>query len=70
MLLKRIIKNCPHHLEQIKIEGLAIDSRRVKKNFIFFALKGSNLNGENYISEAIRKGAKIVICSKKSSLLT
>ena len=64
MLLKNLIKNSPQSLKKIKVKGLALNSKYVKKGFIFFAVKGNNSNGENYINEAIKNGANIIICSK------
>ena len=64
MLLKNLIKNCPQNLKNLKIKGLAQNSKDVKKGFIFFAIKGNKLNGEHYIDHAIKKGAVIIICSK------
>ena len=66
MLLKNLIKNPSKKIEKLNIKGLAINSKQVKKNFIFFALKGNNSDGENYIDEAIQNGAILIICSKKS----
>ena len=65
MLLKNLIKNSPQSLRKLKIKGLALNSRDVKKGFIFFAIKGKQSNGENYINEAIENGAIIIICSKR-----
>ena len=65
MLLKNLIKNSPKSLKKIEINGLALNSKDVKKGFIFFAVKGNKSNGENYINEAIKNGAIIVICSDK-----
>ena len=65
MLLKNLIKKTPDDLEEIKITGLALDSRNVKKGNLFFAFKGTELNGENFIDDAIKKGAKAIICNKK-----
>jgi murE/murF fusion protein len=62
MLLKKIIKNLPIDIRNINIKGLSLDSRQIKKNFLFFATKGKKLNGESYIAEAIRKGAKAIVC--------
>ena len=45
MLLKKLIKNIPKESYQIKIRGLATDSKKVKKGFIFFAIRGHKLNG-------------------------
>ena len=64
MLLKNLIKNSPQHLKKLKIKGLALNSKDVKKGFIFFAVKGNKFNGENYINRAIRNGAIVIICSK------
>ena len=66
MLLKNLINNPPKNFEKLNVKGLAINSKHVKKNFIFFALKGNNLNGENFINEAVKNGAALIICSKKS----
>ncbi len=64
MLLKNLIKNSPKNLKKLKIKGLALNSKKVKKGFIFFALKGNKSTGENYINQAIKNGAVIIICSK------
>ncbi len=65
MLLKNLIKNIPGNKNKIIISGLSTNSKKVKKNFIFFAIKGNKLNGEKFIEEAIKNGATVVICSKK-----
>ena len=65
MLLKKLINNIPAKREKIKISGLSINSKQIKKDYIFFAIKGHKLNGEKFINEAIKKGARVVICSKK-----
>ena len=64
MLLKKLIKNIPQEKKVINIKGISINSKNIKKDFIFFAIKGIKLNGENYIKEAIKKGATVVVCSK------
>ena len=45
--------------------GIAFDSSKVRKNDIFFAIKGKKFDGNNYIDSAIKKGAKIIISEKK-----
>ena len=70
MLLKKIIKNLPLNIQNIKIEGLSKDSRQVKKNYLFFAVKGAKFNGEKYILDAASKGAKVVICDQKCKIKT
>ena len=64
MLLKNLIKNISRNKKDIFISGLSINSKEVKKNYIFFAIKGNKINGENFIPEAIQKGASVIVCSK------
>jgi murE/murF fusion protein len=64
MLLKILIKNLPKEKKKIKVKGLALNSKNVKKDFIFFAIKGYKTNGEKFIKEAIKRGASVIICSK------
>jgi len=65
MLLKNLIKKIPKLYRGINIKDLSLDSRKVKKGDLFFAIKGRKLNGERFIKEAIIKGAKAIICSNK-----
>lgn len=46
----------------LKIAGLAFDSRAVKKNFLFIALKGEATDGHHFIMQAIEKGATAIVC--------
>ena len=62
MLLKKIIKNLSIDIGKINIKGLGLDSRLIKKNYLFFAVKGTESNGENYIFNAIKNGAIAVVC--------
>jgi len=62
MLLKKIIKNLSIDTKKINIEGLSLDSRKIKKNYLFFAIKGTKHNGRDYIFSAIKKGAGAVVC--------
>lgn len=43
------------------IKGLCADSRAVKKGDLFFAVKGERFNGNEFIHEAIKKGAVAVV---------
>ncbi len=65
MLLKNLIKDTSKDKKNIYVEGIAVNSNDVKKNYIFFAIKGKKNNGEHFIEEAIHKGASVIICSKK-----
>ena len=65
MLLKNLINDLPAIKKNIKITGLTANSKKTKKGFIFFAIRGNKENGEKFINEAVRKGASVIICSKK-----
>ena len=52
-----------------KATGLEIDSRKVKKGDLFCAIKGSNLDGHNYIKGAIKNGAAACLVSNNNTLL-
>lgn len=60
MLLNRIFKNAP----EIEIEQLSTDSRLPMKNAIFFCIAGLKFDGHDYIDEAIKNGAKVIVYSK------
>ena len=68
MLLKNLIKDIPKEKKYINISGLSTNSKEIKKNYIFFAIKGNKLNGENFIKDAIKNGASVVVCSKKCKI--
>tara|TARA_B100000900_G_scaffold415283_1_gene444580 strand:- start:3460 stop:6315 length:2856 start_codon:yes stop_codon:yes gene_type:complete len=61
MYLGNFIKNVSRKYYKINFSGLAFNSKKVKKNNIFFAFKGNKLDGNRYISEAIERGAKIIV---------
>lgn len=45
----------------INITGLSLDSREVKENHLFIAIKGETVNGIEFINNAIEKGAAAVL---------
>ncbi len=49
----------------IKIENISINSKEKSKNSIFIAVKGSKVDGHDFIDEAISNGNIAVICEKK-----
>lgn len=52
---------------EIEITGIASDSRRVEKGFLFAALKGSKDDGSRYLGDAIARGAAAVIVARGGS---
>jgi len=49
----------------LKSSGVSIDTRSIKQDAIFFALKGDNFNGNTYASKAIDEGALYSIIDEK-----
>ncbi|MDR2122801.1 MAG: UDP-N-acetylmuramoyl-L-alanyl-D-glutamate--2,6-diaminopimelate ligase [Flavobacteriaceae bacterium] len=45
-----------------RVTDLSFDSRTIKPGYVFFAVKGHDLDGHKYISGAIDKGASVIIC--------
>lgn len=43
------------------IKGVTCNSKKVKSNYIFVAIKGKNYNGQRYIKEALQNGACLII---------
>jgi len=45
----------------LKYPTITTDTRGIKKNALFFALKGANFNANEFAEEALRKGASYVV---------
>lgn len=45
----------------MEINGIFYDSKQLKPGGLFFAIKGTKLNGQNFIDEAIERGAVAVV---------
>ena len=65
MLLKDYIPRLNKKFSKISFSGISFKSKNVKKNNIFFAIKGSLSDGNNFIPTAIKKGSKIIVTEKK-----
>ena len=65
MLLKDYIK-VKKELGETNFSGISFDSSKIKKDYIFFAIKGDKFDGNDYVEKAIKKGAKIIITEKKN----
>jgi len=50
------------------VSGIYYDSRRVKANSIFVAIKGFNSDGHKFISEAINNGAIAIVIEDNNSI--
>ena len=48
----------------IMVDNLTDDSRNVKENGVFFAIKGITVDGNDYVESAIKNGASVIVTSK------
>jgi UDP-N-acetylmuramoyl-L-alanyl-D-glutamate--2,6-diaminopimelate ligase len=64
MQLKNLLKNIITINPQLdrEISGISADSRVIQSGFLFAAFPGVTTDGRNYITEAIKNGAIVVIC--------
>ncbi len=78
MKLKKLIENIEYlevagTLEQ-KVSGIEFDSRKIIKDSVFVAQRGVHVDGHEFISAAVKKGAGTVVCedipSEKSEGVT
>ena len=66
MKIKELIKSLDTvgshpDLDNFEVKGISCNSKTVKNNFVFVAVKGSKEDGSKYIDEAIASGARAVI---------
>ena len=64
MYLGNFIKKLDKKYLKTYFSGLAFNSKQVKKNNIFFAIKGTKIDGNKYIYDSIKRGAKVIVSEK------
>jgi len=47
------------------VEGIAYDSRRMQRNFLFVALRGEKSDGHQFIDQVIEKGASVIVTEQE-----
>ena len=71
--LKEILLNVPVlqlvHNADVSIHQITFDSRQVAKGTLFFAVKGTVVDGHQFISTAIQNGAEVIVCQDLPSEL-
>jgi len=53
------------NFEDFIVEGIAYNSKEVKENYVFVAIKGEKFDGHNFVYEAINSGAKAIVVERK-----
>ncbi len=57
------------NLDDFEVRGISCDSKSIKDNFIFVAIKGSCEDGNRFIDEAIDRGARAVMVQGPLSIV-
>ena len=50
----------------IEISGISFDSRKIKSDEVFVAIKGENFDGHKFIKSAVENGAIAIVCENSS----
>ena len=53
----------------VAVSSVAFDSRKVKKDSLFVATRGTSVDGHSYIEKAIESGAAAIVCEILPELL-
>jgi len=65
MLLSRLFNALPEKIFPIrndfKISGIHYDSRQIKPGNVFVAIRGHNVDGHQYVNNAIKNGARVLV---------
>ena len=71
MELKKILSGIKYELvsgtDDIDIKDISQNSNNIKEGYLFVAIKGSNVDGHDYIDSAIKNGAKAIIVENNYS---
>ena len=65
MFLGDYFKNIQSTYKKFFFSGISFNSAQIKKNNIFFAIKGNKIDGNDFVSSAVSNGAKIIVTEKK-----
>ena len=67
-VIKKVFNNS--NLENVNYNGVSINTKTIKKNNLFFAIRGKNIDGHKFAKEAVKKGAIRSVISKKIKQLS
>ena len=63
-ILFNLLKNVPDKILNHNVSGISGNSKKIKNDYIFVAIKGIQFNGSDFINEAKQNGAFLVIADK------
>ncbi|MDD3225538.1 MAG: UDP-N-acetylmuramoyl-L-alanyl-D-glutamate--2,6-diaminopimelate ligase [Clostridium sp.] len=68
MNLKKLLNGISYDVlngnDGIEINEIQYDSRKVKENDVFVCIEGFKTDGHNYVQNAVKSGAKVIVCSR------
>lgn len=68
MQIKNLLENIEYSMlsgkEDIHVNSIQYDSRKVKERDMFFAIEGFNLDGHKFINKAIENGSRVIVIQK------
>ncbi|MBQ2779314.1 MAG: UDP-N-acetylmuramoyl-L-alanyl-D-glutamate--2,6-diaminopimelate ligase [Bacteroidaceae bacterium] len=75
MRLSELIRNIQYTRivlpkEEVDVTGVSIDSRNVAKGNMFIAMRGTQVDGHQYIEKAIEAGASAILCETMPETLS
>ncbi len=65
MLLGDYFSKINKNYKDLFFSRISFHTKYLKKQDIFFAIKGNHFDGNKFIPEAIKKGCKIIVSEKK-----
>ena len=66
MYLPELLKSVGKNYQRVHVKGICFDSRKAKKNDIFFAIKGNKIAGTKFIQNAILKKVSAIVVDSKA----
>ena len=73
MLIRDIIKATNGTLikgkDSLRVSGISIDSRTIKRGDLFIAIRGKNFDGHDFIDQVIKKSASAIVVSNNHAIL-
>lgn len=61
-ILYKVSLTSTYGVMNVRVAGIAFDSRKVAPGYLFVAVKGTVTDGHDYIGKAIQLGASVVVC--------
>ena len=58
------VENDVSNYSEIEVTGVCIDTRKLKRGNLFIPFKGNNVDGHQYVEDAIKNGASAALWQK------